>query len=167
MGGAVVQSVAEKRVTSLYRSAGFLASDPPNAVCLAQALLGHDSITFVGSEDRRGAAVRAISRRHIYLQTSASDEENAFAIIEAIARWDVERTGPGVNVRSLALAIALPYEVMTRFREDGLSNEQIADEYRLPLSVVRARQATFVSPTSVQRLRAAERYVPDIAADAG
>ena len=166
----MVQSLADKRALVLRRSVGFMGDGPPNVVRLARALLGEHALSFVGGPDERVATVRSIARTHVFLQESASDEENALAIVQAIARWDIERTGPGLNVAALALALALPFEAMARFRAEGWTSAKIASEYRLPLDAVIARQATFENPCSVRRLRIAEEdsaAPPSVAPAAG
>lgn len=133
---------ADQRADWLYRSVGYSPSSPPNLVRLARALLGDGGICLVGRPGERGARVTSISADRIYLQHGASDEENVFEIARGIARWDASRGGPVRAVAALALAIALPLDVMVRFRAAGRTAEQIAVEHHLPLAVVRDREAS-------------------------
>jgi hypothetical protein len=161
----VVQTLSDKRASSLYRSVGFWANNPPNLLRFARALIGEDAVSFVGRAGERGAIVSTISRgsSHIYLQRGASKEENVFALALGIARWDVERGGPATNVRRLALSIALPEEAMQVFYGEGKDSANIAVAYHLTPEIVREREALLVKLRSVSRLRAADAVPHDLA----
>lgn len=152
-----MESLAESRASFLYRSVGFTAKNPPNIVRFARALLGEGALRFVGAPGERGALVTSISRAgcRIYLQHGVSDEENVFAIARGIARWDADRGGPVQDVQRLALAIALPIEVVLDFRAAGRTAEAVAAEYHLPLSVVIDREESLARMRSTSRIRVA------------
>lgn len=165
-----MQSLADERASALYRSVGFTANKPPNLFRFARALYGAGALSIHGRVGERGAIVRSLSRErcHIYLHRGATDAENTYSIAEEIARFEVQRE-PGVDPRLLALAIALPREVLEGFHAEGKSSEQIAALYCLPVDVVKIREEIASTARSARQLRSASAFpqaLPD-ASDAG